>query len=177
MASLLHRRRFIHTLTGAIMAPVVARSVESSIVGDLAPSSHSGTPMAVSKASYRLPAGIRQGTTVGVVAPASGVMPKDIKDFVSLCQQWGVTVKAGPNIGKRSGYLAASDRERADEFMRFIEDPSINAIVCGRGGYGVMRILPMLDFTAIRQAGKLIMGVSDITALLIAVNQLSGLVT
>lgn len=177
MASLLHRRRFIHTLTGAIMAPVVARSAGSSIVGDLSHSGQSGTVMAVSKASYRLPEGIRQGTTVGVVAPASGVMPRDIKDFVALCQQWGVNVKVGPNIGKRSGYLAASDRDRADELMRFIEDPTINAIICGRGGYGVMRILPMLDFAAIKQAGKLIMGFSDITALLIAVNQLSGLVT
>lgn len=177
MASLLHRRRFIHTLTGAVVAPAVARSIGSSIAGELPQASHIGTSMVVSKASYRLPEGIRQGTTVGVVAPASGVMPKDIKDFVSLCQQWGVNVKMGPNIGKRSGYLAASDRERADEFMRFIEDPTVNAIVCGRGGYGVMRILPMLDFAAIKQAGKLIMGFSDITALLIAVNQLSGLVT
>lgn len=167
----------MHTLTGAVLAPAVARSVGSTISGTIPQSSRSATSMVVSKSSYRLPEGIRQGMTVGVVAPASGVMPKDIKDFVALCHQWGVNVKVGPNIGKRSGYLAASDAERADEFMRFIDDPAINAIVCGRGGYGVMRILPMLDFQAIKQAGKLIMGFSDITALLIAVNQLSGLVT
>lgn len=61
--------------------------------------------------------------------------------------------------------------------MECIDDPNVDAVVCARGGYGVMRILPLLDFTAIRQAGKVIMGFSDITALLVAVNQMSGLVT
>ena len=143
---------------------------------------HGGQPLpastpALSMASYRLPEGIRQGTTIGIAAPASGVMSSDVKGFMALCERWGVQIKFGPNIGKRSGYLAASDEARADEFMRFVEDPTIHAIVCGRGGYGVMRILPRLDFSAIRQSGKLIMGFSDITALLIAANQLSGLVT
>ena len=85
--------------------------------------------------------------------------------------------KLGRNSSRRSGYLSAPDEKRATEFMEFIEDPTVDAVVCARGGYGVMRILPLLDFAAIRQAGKVIMGFSDITALLVAVNQMSGLVT
>jgi muramoyltetrapeptide carboxypeptidase len=156
-------------MTGAILVPSIVRATEGAIN---VPSS--ALPV---MASRKLPTGIRQGATVGIVAPASGVHPKDIQDFVSLCESWGVKTKTGPNIGKRAGYLSASDKDRAAEFMRFVEDPTIDAIVCGRGGYGVMRILPMLDYGAIRDAGKIIMGFSDITALLIAVNQLSGLVT
>ncbi|MBU3741216.1 MAG: LD-carboxypeptidase [Candidatus Kapabacteria bacterium] len=177
MPQRLQRRAFLHTLTGAVMAPAILRAAgDSRAALDSAPAA-TRRPAAMSMASFRLPEGIRKGQTIGVVAPASGVMPREVRDFVSLCDQWGVHVKLGSNIGKRSGYLAASDQDRADELMRFIEDPSIDAIVSGRGGYGVMRILPMLDFESIKQAGKLIMGFSDITALLIAVNQLSGLVT
>lgn len=124
-----------------------------------------------------LPRGLRPGSTVGIVCPASGANQQDIKDFADLCRFWGVNVKLGKNVSKRNGYLSAPDNERASEFMQFIEDPEVDAVVCARGGYGVMRILPMLDFTSIRQAGKIIMGFSDITALLIAANQLSGMVT
>ncbi|MFM8771558.1 MAG: LD-carboxypeptidase [Candidatus Kapaibacterium sp.] len=124
-----------------------------------------------------LPRGIRAGSTVGIVCPASGASMQDISDFAGLCREWGVRVKLGKNISRRNGYLSAPDEDRASELMGFIEDPEVDAVVCARGGYGVMRILPMLDFTSIRQAGKIIMGFSDITALLIAANQLSGIVT
>lgn len=124
-----------------------------------------------------LPKGIRPGSTVGIVCPASAASTSDISEFASLCKDWGVRVKLGKNISRRNGYLSAPDEDRASEFMGFIEDPEVDAVVCARGGYGVMRILPMLDFSAIRQAGKIIMGFSDITALLIAAHQLSGLVT
>jgi len=124
-----------------------------------------------------LPRGLRPGSTVGIVCPASAANAQEIKDFADLCKYWGVNVKLGKNISKRNGYLSAPDNERASEFMQFIEDPAVDAVVCARGGYGVMRILPMLDFSSIRQAGKIIMGFSDITALLIAANQLSGVVT
>ena len=124
-----------------------------------------------------LPKGIRPGSTVGIVCPASAASTSDIAEFAALCKEWGVRVKLGKNISRRNGYLSAPDEDRASEFMGFIEDPEVDAVVCARGGYGVMRILPMLDFSAIRQAGKIIMGFSDITALLIAAHQLSGLVT
>ena len=124
-----------------------------------------------------LPRGIRAGSTVGIVCPASAASTGDIADFVALCRDWDVRVKLGKNVSRRNGYLSAPDADRASEFMGFIEDPDVDAVICARGGYGVMRILPMLDFAAIRQAGKIIMGFSDITALLIAAQQLSGVVT
>ncbi len=124
-----------------------------------------------------LPTALGPGSTIGIASPASGVTSREVRDFVSICAELQIDVRFGRNISKNTGYLSAPDDERAGEFMDFVSDPSIDAIICGRGGYGVMRILPLLDYAAIREAGKVIMGFSDITALLIAVNQLSGLVT
>lgn len=126
---------------------------------------------------YLLPKGLRQGSTIGIVCPASAAVPHDIVDFVALCTRLGMQVKYGENMSRRNGYLSASDEARARELMTFVNDPSIDAIVCARGGYGVMRILPMLDFGAIRDSHKLILGFSDITALLVAVNQIGRMVT
>jgi muramoyltetrapeptide carboxypeptidase len=160
------RRSFVTSIASTAAAIAAGASVPSLARGG------SGTPM-----TRVLPKGIRAGSTVGIVCPASGATMQDISDFAALCREWGVKVKLGKNISRRSGYLSAPDEDRASELMGFIEDPEVDAVICARGGYGVMRILPMLDFTSIRQAGKIIMGFSDITALLIAANQLSGVVT
>lgn len=140
-------------------------------------------PSAVISAAERarpallVPNAIVPGSTIGVVCPASAVTTRDISPFIALCTSLGLRVRLGSNVNNRSGYLAASDQARADEFMRFVEDDTVDAIVCARGGYGVMRILPSLDFGAIRDARKIVMGFSDITALLIAIEQQSRLVS
>lgn len=163
----MNRRRFI---TAIATLPVGAALISATPIADTS----SGIALSQSRV---LPRGLKAGSTIGIVSPASGSSSSEISDFVSVCTAWGVKIKLGRNISKRTGYLSAPDSERAAEFMSFIEDPSVDAVVCARGGYGVMRILPMLDFHAIRQSGKIIMGFSDITALLIAIQQLSGLVT
>jgi len=163
----MERRTFITTM---VALPAGA----ALLAGTSTPDASSG---AVAGRIQTLPRGLRQGSTIGIVSPASGVVESELSDFVAMCTSWGMKIKLGRNVSRRSGYLSAPDAERAGEFMSFIEDPAVDAIVCGRGGYGVMRILPMLDFTSIRQAGKIIMGFSDITALLVAIHQLSGLVT
>lgn len=167
----MNRRRFISALPAVAAFPVAAKALG---LGEATPAP---SPDIVTPRALIRPRGLRSGMTIGIVSPASGTSTSDVRDFVSFCQQRGMRVRFGENISKRVGYLSAPDDARAREFMAFVEDPTIDAIVCARGGYGVMRILPMLDFTAIRQAGKLIMGFSDITALLIAVHQISRVVT
>jgi muramoyltetrapeptide carboxypeptidase len=163
----MQRRNFLRSLT---VLPVAATAVTGGLAHDAVGAGPKGR-------TRILPKGIAPGSTVGIVCPASAATSADVRDFVTLCQSWGVKTKLGRNISRRAGYLSAPDADRAAELMEFIEDPSVDAVVCARGGYGVMRILPMLDFTAIRQAGKIIMGFSDITALLVAVEQLSGVVS
>ncbi|MFN6136212.1 MAG: LD-carboxypeptidase, partial [Bacteroidota bacterium] len=163
----MNRRSFVTTMATAAVAAGAAS-------GRAMASVESGNRVPLARV---LPKGLRPGSTVGIVCPASAASTGDIADFVALCREWGVRVKLGKNVSRRNGYLSAPDQDRASEFMEFIEDPEVDAVICARGGYGVMRILPMLDFEAIRQAGKIIMGFSDITALLIAAHQLSGVVT
>lgn len=127
-----------------------------------------------------VPKRLKEGSKIAITAPASptsmGEINKGIKTFKSLA----CDVVVGKTISKQDNshrYFAGSEQERVDEFMGFIEDESIDAIVCGRGGYGVMRILDQLDYDKIRLNPKIIMGFSDITALLNSVYAKSGLVS
>jgi muramoyltetrapeptide carboxypeptidase len=122
------------------------------------------------------PPALRAGSTIAIVAPASGVSRGDALDAAATLRNLGFNVKLGKHLTKDFGYLAARDQQRADELMQFVRDPEVNCIMAVRGGYGVMRILPLLDFNEIRANPKVIIGYSDITALVNPVYQKSGLI-
>jgi muramoyltetrapeptide carboxypeptidase len=124
-----------------------------------------------------LPPALKKGSVVAITAPASGINLGEIQDGIEALKANGCEVVVGKAIYKKYGYLSAPDQERAAELMEFIERPDINCILCARGGYGVMRILPMLDFAAIKKNPKIIVGYSDITALLIAIYNQTKIVT
>jgi muramoyltetrapeptide carboxypeptidase len=110
------------------------------------------------------------------VAPASALTAAEVRAAVKNLGKRGFKVKV-EHSGKRRGYLAASDEGRAAALNRLIHDPDVKAIICLRGGYGSPRILDRVDYAALAQHPKIIVGYSDITALLIAVRQRTGLVT
>ena len=122
------------------------------------------------------PPALKEGSTIGVVAPASGVSSGEISSAVASLRRLGFAVKTGKHLTKGFGYLAAKDETRAQEFMDFVRDPEVDCVMAVRGGYGVMRILPLLDFDEIRANPKVIIGYSDITALVNAVYQKAGLI-
>lgn len=122
------------------------------------------------------PHALTLGSTIGLVAPASGVTRSEVNSAVTSLRKLGFGVKLGEHLTKDFGYLAGTDQERSDEFMAFVRDPEVACIMAVRGGYGVMRILPMLDFEEIRASRKIIVGYSDITALVNAVYQKSRLI-
>ena len=127
-----------------------------------------------------LPPPLKKGSKVAITAPASPTSIWEIANTVNLLKKLGCTVEIGDTIKNRQSkfhYFSASDDERACEFMHFIERKDISCILCGRGGYGVMRILPSLDYTTIRENPKIIVGFSDITALLNAVYYKSNVVS
>jgi muramoyltetrapeptide carboxypeptidase len=127
-----------------------------------------------------LPAGLKPGSTVAITAPASPTSNYEIRNGKKFFQNLGCKVIIGDTISLQKNehrYLSAPDKVRADEFMSFICNKDVDAIVCGRGGYGSMRILPFLDFDAIAANPKIILGFSDITALLNAIYRKTGIVT
>ena len=125
------------------------------------------------------PPRLRHGSNIRIVAPASAPNMVSLSRGVSLLRHLGYTVTFGRNIKSRAqrAYLSAPDEERAAELMEAFADDSVGAIFSACGGYGAMRILPHLDYDKIRDHPKILVGYSDITALHLAINSLSGLVT
>ncbi len=127
-----------------------------------------------------LPKAIKPGDTIGITAPASPTGMWEIRNALKFIKRIGCKYKIGKTVTdwKTSHrYFSASDDRRAEEFMEFIRSDEIDAILTARGGYGVMRILPLLDYEAIRNHPKPIIGFSDITALLHAVYDKAGLIS
>ena len=134
-------------------------------------------PPAALRATLR-PRRIRPGGTIGLVAPAGALRAvSQVSDAVADMRAMGFEARVGRHALARYGFLAGTDQERADDFMAMVTDPDVDAIVCLRGGYGCARILPLLDYDAIRAAAKPIVGYSDVTALLLAVYAKAGLVS
>jgi muramoyltetrapeptide carboxypeptidase len=122
------------------------------------------SPRAQSPQDLRPPR-IRRGDIVAVPAPAGPVPREPFLAGVSILEaRYRVVYDDG--VFARTGFLAGDDARRAAELNRYLADPAVGAIYCARGGYGVMRILPALDGAALRRAPRLVVGFSDVTALL-----------
>lgn len=127
-----------------------------------------------------LPEGLQPGDLVAVTAPASATNSSEIAPFIRALKKNGLKLVIGDTVAKQSNqyrYFSAPDEVRRDEFMQFVKNPDVKAILCARGGYGSMRILDGLDYNAIIANPKIIVGYSDITALIIAIRNMTGLVT
>ena len=121
---------------------------------------------------------LEPGMTVGVVAPASNAFEdEDIRYALDIVESLGFKPKPGRHLFDRKGYLAGADADRASDLNAMFTDSSVDAVFCARGGYGTMRILPLLDYAGIRANPKVLLGYSDITALMSAIHRYSGLIT
>jgi len=112
------------------------------------------------------PPHLEPGATLGVVAPASAAPdPKNVDRAIAALEKLGFRIKLARNSRKRLGFLAGTDRDRAADMTSLFANRKVNGIVCVRGGYGSARLLPLLDFNAIRRNAKVFVGYSDITSL------------
>jgi muramoyltetrapeptide carboxypeptidase len=124
------------------------------------------------------PKKLAKGDTIGLVAPASPLNENEqIAAAIETLQSLGFRVKEGKNLYNRWGYLAGSDQERAEDLNNMFLDHAVQGIITLGGGYGSPRILPYLNYEMIRQHPKVLMGYSDITALLNGIHTKTGLVT
>lgn len=132
------------------------------------------------------PEPLTPGARVALIAPASPVpmkyagsssLPEQVEQSVEALRSYGLDPVVCPSCLEMDGYLAGSDSLRAQDVMNAFLDDTIQGIFCIRGGYGVQRILPLLDFDQIGAHPKWFAGYSDITALHIVLNQVCHLVT
>jgi muramoyltetrapeptide carboxypeptidase len=124
------------------------------------------------------PARLKAGDTVGLVTPATATYQQEELDIArESLEGLGLKVKIGQHVLDRHGSLGGLDKDRAADLNRFFADSSVKAILPTRGGWGTSRLLPLLDFDLIRRNPKILMGYSDITALLNGIHTRTGLVT
>ncbi len=120
---------------------------------------------------------LREGDTIGIAAPASPFDRQAFDKGVETLESMGFQVKIPEAIFHTEGYLAGSDADRAALVMELFQDDALRAIFCARGGFGSMKLLPLLDFDAMARHPKILVGFSDITALLVAIYKYCGMVT
>lgn len=112
-----------------------------------------------------IPPYLQPGDTIGIVCPA-GFMPAErAQTCINTLQQWGYNVKVGKTLGNQYHYFSGTDEERLADLQTMLDDTEVKAILCGRGGYGVSRIIDRLDFTVFNKQPKWVIGYSDITVL------------
>jgi len=111
------------------------------------------------------PAYLKKGDKVAIVCPAKK-LKKPICYAISLLEDWGLDVVLGKSVDAEYHQFAGDDVLRAADMQSFLDDKDIKAIIAGRGGYGMIRIIDDLDFTLFNESPKWVVGFSDITVLL-----------
>jgi len=125
----------------------------------------------------RMPPYLKKGETIGIVCP-SGFMPfEKAATCIDVLQQWGYKVVTGKTLDNQFHYFSGTDEERLTDLQQMLDDPTIKAVLCGRGGYGMSRIIDRLDFKQFKKTPKWLIGFSDITVLHAHVYQKLGIAT
>jgi muramoyltetrapeptide carboxypeptidase len=113
-----------------------------------------------------IPPYLQKGDTIGITCPAGFMAAEKARTCIDTLHQWGYNVMVGKTLGSNStNYFSGTDEQRTDELQAMLDDDSINAILCGRGGYGLGRIIDQLEFDLFKKKPKWIIGFSDITVL------------
>jgi len=114
----------------------------------------------------KIPPYLIKGDIIGITCPAGYMATEKAQTCIDTLHEWSYNVMVGKTLGSASNnYFSGTDEERLNELQAMLDDDSIKAILCGRGGYGVGRIIEKLDFKLFEKKPKWIIGFSDITVL------------
>lgn len=120
---------------------------------------------------------LKKGDRIAIVTPGSYISEKELQDSIKNLDELGFEVTFSQRLMLQNGYFSGTDKERAEDLMEMFERNDVDGIMCARGGYGCARILPLLDYDVIRNNPKVLVGYSDVTALLYGIFQKAGLVS
>jgi muramoyltetrapeptide carboxypeptidase len=123
------------------------------------------------------PDSLRKGDRVRLIAPASPFDPRLFRAGRKALEGLGLVPVVSRREFVRDGFQAGSDRHRADQLTQALLEEDTKAVWCIRGGYGTARLLPLLDLPRLRRHPKLLVGFSDLTALLVQLTRPGGFVT
>lgn len=145
----MNRKNFLSSVTGASAAVSFAA---------LQNKNESPKPLIIPK--Y-----LKPGDTIGITCPAGNITLPEIHSAMQQMETWGFKVRIGDTVGKKDFTFGGTDDERTKDLQQMMDDESIQAIMCARGGYGAVRIIDRLDFTKFALMPKWIIGFSDITVI------------
>ena len=117
------------------------------------------------------PSHLKQGDTIGIVCPSGNIPLEKVQICIQTLEKWGYSVKLGKTVGAKKDSFSGTDTERAADLQSMLDDPSVKAILCARGGYGASRIIGSMNFKNFNEHPKWIIGFSDITVLHAAILQ------
>ncbi|WP_316821859.1 LD-carboxypeptidase [Pedobacter gandavensis] len=122
-----------------------------------------------------IPAYLKTGDTIGITSPAGFMTSAELLPAIAMIESWGFKVKVGKTIDRRDFCMGGTDQERAVDLQEMLDNPEIKAIMCARGGYGLVRIIDQLNFTNFQLNPKWIIGFSDVTVLHCHLNRQYGI--
>ncbi len=121
---------------------------------------------------------LKTGDTVALISPCAAIFTQEPVDIaVEALEKCGLKVKKGKHLMAKEGHLAGNDQERAKDLNTAFADEQVSAVICLRGGSGGARILPLIDYNLIKKNPKILVGFSDVTALLLSIYAKTGLIT
>jgi muramoyltetrapeptide carboxypeptidase len=125
--------------------------------------------------SLTIPPYLKEGDRIAIVTPASHIDGNLVLHAEKLLKASGFDVVLGEHVFSTDGPFAGSDDERLHDLQKVTDDPSVKAVLCSRGGYGMSRIIDRLDYSALKKHPKWYVGYSDITSLHLWLNTVCGI--
>lgn len=120
---------------------------------------------------------LKPGDKIGIVSPSGKIEQGKLDNAIGIFREWGLDVVTGRNVYSCYNQFGGSDDQRVTDLQSMLDDESVNAVVCSRGGYGTVRIIDRIDFRRFVEHPKWIVGYSDITVLHSHINNLFGIET
>ena len=143
------RKSFIQSSFGALTASYLPALPKFQTIGD--------------ESLFVSPAFLKTGDIIGITSPAGYITIEELRSAVQKMESWGYKIQIGKTIDKRDFTFGGTDDERTKDFQQMLDDPKIKAIMCARGGYGVVRIIDKLNWEKFKAKPKWIIGFSDVT--------------
>jgi muramoyltetrapeptide carboxypeptidase len=120
---------------------------------------------------------LKPGDEVAIVSPSFCIHENILSEAVEFLGEWGLRVRIGKNAAKMDGPFAGTDEERLHDLQEMTDDRDIKAVLCSRGGYGLLKIIDRVDFSGLKNNPKWYSGFSDITVLHTWLNEVCGIIS
>lgn len=121
------------------------------------------------------PSILRKGDTVRIISTARKISKKEIQPAIQRLESWGLKVVFGEHLFAEDNQFAGTKAQRIADLQTAIDDRDTKAIICSRGGYGTVQLIDSIDFDALKQFPKWLVGYSDVTVLHNHLNQKIGI--